>query len=492
MSVKHHPCCHSVVRQYRFYGAEPLSPSLETHGSGTAAARTYFTSPHDQQGGFTLGSSPSQGRAATSNPFSATTTFRGPHSETLGSARGSGVLPEEDSYQQSTRASQGSIDTNRDNLGSAGSISAHSELNNELNFASQTRGLSGALPESAANLAQTGVSSAGASNPISHAMTGGSTAGLTGVVTEGVPIVSAPLTSAPPSANWGSASSYTPSITPTTSAIQQEYSQGDNKPYREVASLTQELSAQHEVDSGAQSYAAQQEYEPEPSPQSTYTSQETPARQDSDLTSFEPSNANSTQRTGFASEPLEQGTVVPTSSIARDTGRDMAAAAVPQYETSVPPVYSAQGSQHGEPAFETQHGQGLDSFAQPAPAQSSASPHESAISPVVQDNQAGFGDDAFAQFSPFGHKAKQQSSPFGQQAEAQPRAQAGLDGQEVPLEVSAQRAPSGQTALENLPPTEAAPQGIKVGCARLSAVLYFCCRFDCCVTFGCTALAEQT
>ncbi|KAL0054820.1 hypothetical protein WJX82_002841 [Trebouxia sp. C0006] len=99
--------------------SEPLSPSLGSRGSGTAAARTYFTTPHDQQGGFTLGTSPSQGRAATSSPFSATTTFRGPHSETLGSARGSGVLPEEDSYQQSTRASQGSIDTNRDNLGSA-------------------------------------------------------------------------------------------------------------------------------------------------------------------------------------------------------------------------------------------------------------------------------------------------------------------------------------------------------------------------------------
>ena len=160
----------------------------------------------------------------------------------------------------------------------------------------------------------------------------------------------------------------------------------------------------------------------------------------------------------------------------------MAAAAAPQYQTSVPPVYSAQGSQYGEPAFETQHGQGLDSFAQPAPAQSSATAHESVISPVAQDNQAGFGEDAFAQFSPFGHKAKQQSSPFGQQAEAQPRAQAGFDGQEVPLEVSAQRAPSGQTALESLPVTAAAPQGIKVGCARLSAVPCFCCRFDDCVT----------
>ena len=464
-----------------FCDAEPLSPSLGSRGSGTAAARTYFTTPHDQQGGFTLGTSPSQGRAATSSPFSATTTFRGPYSETLGSARGSGVLPEEDSYQQSTRASQGSIDTNRDNLGSAGSLGAQSELNNELNLASQTRGLSGALPQSAANLAQTGVSLPGTPHDISHAMTGGSAAGVTGVVTEGVPVVSAPLSSAPPSANWGS---YTPSITPTTTATQQEYEygQGDNKPYHEVASLSQELPAQHEVDSGSQSFAAQQEYAPELSAQSAYTSQETPARLDSDLTSFEPSNAYLTQATGPASEPLEHDTVVPTSSIARDTGRDMAAAAAPQYETSVPPVYSAQGSQYGEPAFETQHGQGLDSFAQPAPAQSSATAHESVISPVAQDNQAGFGEDAFAQFSPFGHKAKQQSSPFGQQAEAQPRAQAGFHGQEVPLEVSAQRAPSGQTALESLPVTAAAPQGIKVGCARLSAVLYFCCRFDGCVT----------
>ncbi len=450
---------------YDICGAEPLSPSLGSRGSGTAAARTYFTTPHDQQGGFTLGTSPSQGRAATSSPFSATTTFRGPHSETLGSARGSGVLPEEDSYQQSTRASQGSIDTNRDNLGSAGSPGAQSELNNELNLASQTRGLSGALPESAANLAQTGVSSAGAPHGISHAMTGGSTAGMTGVGTEGVPVVSAPLSSAPPSANWGSASSYTPSITPTTTATQQEYEyiQGDNKPYREVASLSQEVPAQHVVDSGSQSYVAQQEYEPELSAQSAYMSQETPVRRDSDLTSFEPSSAYSTQATGPESEPLEHDTVVPSSSTARDTGRDVAAAAAPQYETSVPTTYSAQGSQHGEPAFETQHGQGLGSFAQPNPAQSSTTAQDSAISPVAQGNQDGFGDDAFAQFSPFGHKAKQQSSPFGQQAEAQPRAQAGFDGQELPLEVSAQRAPSGQPASGSLPVTEDAPQGIKVG-----------------------------
>jgi len=454
-----------------------LSPSLGSRGSGTAVARTHFTSPHDQQGGFTLGTSPSQGRAATSSPFSATTTFRGPHSETLGSARGSGVLPEEDSYQQSTRASQGSIDTNRDNLGSAGSIGAQSELNSELNLASQTRGLSGALPESAANLAQTGVSLTGAPDGISHAMTGGSTAGVTGVVTEGVPVVSAPLTSAPPSANWGSAASYTPSITPTVSTTQQEYGQGDSKPYHRVGSLSQEVPAQHEVDSNSQSYAAQQEYEPKPSAQSAYTNQETPARRDSDLTSFEPSNAYSAQVENPASESLEHDTVVPTSSSARDTGPSIAAAAAPQYETSVPPVYSAQGSQYGEPAFETQHGQGLDSSAQPNPAQSSITAHESAISPVAQDNQAGFGDDAFAQFSPFGHKAKQQTSPFGQQAEAQPRAQAGFDGQEVPLEVSAQRAPSGQTALGSLPVTEDAPQGIKVVYARLSPFAPLCSSF---------------
>jgi len=450
---------------------------LGSRGSGTAAARTYFTSPHDQQGGFTLGTSPSQGRAATSSPFSATTTFRGPHSETLGSARGSGVLPEEDSYQQSTRASQGSIDTNRDNLGSAGSLSAQSELNNELNLASQTRGLSGALPESAANLAQTGVSSAGGPHGISHAMTAGSTAGVTGVVTEGVPVVSAPLSSAPPSANWGSAVSYTLSITPTTTATQQESDQGDNKPYHEVASLSQELPAQHEVNSGSQSYAAQQEYEPEPSAQSAYTNQESPAERDLDLTSFEPSNAYSAQVTGPASEPLEHDAVVPTSSIARDTGHDTAAAAAPQYETFVPPVYSAQGSQYGEPAFETQHGQGLDSFAQPHPAQSSTTAHESAISPVAQDNQADFGDDAFAQFSPFGHKAKQQSSPFGQQAEAQPRAQAGFVGQEVPLEVSAQRALSGQPAFGSLPVHEDAPQGIKVEKCSAVSIWPLCSSF---------------
>ncbi len=403
---------------------------------------------------------------------------------------GSGALPEEDSYQQSTRASQGSIDTNRDtNLGSVGSISAQSELNNEINVASHTKGLSAALPESAADLAHTGGSTAGP--------TGGISEGLTGGISEGVPVVSAPLTTAPPSANWGSASSYTPSITPPTATVtQQEYGTGSSEPY-------------HGHDS------TQQEYEPELLSQSAYTGQEDPL--DTRAAELEPSSYTTTQGTGdgaarsglqdTAAEASEYDTAVPstysgqTASAEYDTAVPSTysgqTAPASEFGKSVPSTYSAQDSGFGAPAQQTETGQGFDSFSQgsgfEAPVQQTVTgqgfdsfsqgsgfeaqeaevgegvdsfaqseqalpsiytAQESVVSPSAQTtNQGSFGDDAFAQFSPFGQKAKQQASPFEQQAEALPSGQVGFERQDEPFESSAQRAPGAQ---------ETVPQGIKV------------------------------
>ena len=428
---------------------------MGSYVSGSAATRTYFTTPQDIGSGFTQGTSPTKGRATSSSPFSATTTFQGPQSESLGSAlgstRGSGALPEEDSYQQSTRASQGSLDTTRDNLGSVSSIGGQAELNNELNFASQTRGLSGALPESAANLAQAGVSTTG------HDTVGGSSTSITAVGSEGVPIVAAPLTNAPPSANWGSATSYEPTIMPpTVVATQQGYGSSVSEPYQGGDALSQVEAAQHDFTSGSQGLSAQQGYEPELSPQSVNTTQEASIGQDSEFSSFEPSSAYGAQATGPASVASQRETVVPSSYTAEGPGRDTSAAS--EYNAAVPTAYSTQQSTLGAPTSATQYDRGMDAFAQSQPeATSTFSTQGATATPVAQDTSAGFGDDAFAQFSPFGQKAKQQVSPFGQQAEAQPTSQAGFDGQEVPFEPS-----GGQTAAGTSQMTEPVPQGIKV------------------------------
>lgn len=224
--------------------SEPLSPSGQSRGLESPSKR-FFTegTSRDPQGGFTQGSGPSQGRAAAGSPFSSS--FRPAPAESLGS----GALAEDTTPPPSIQASQGSVESNRDlNLGSVGSIGNQSELNHELNSASQTQGLSAALPVSAANLAQTGVSTAGVTghstadlneastagvtghstaglNELSTAgVTGHGTAGLTGrstagltepstagvtgsiitdAVTLGVPVVAAPMSSLPPSASWG-------------------------------------------------------------------------------------------------------------------------------------------------------------------------------------------------------------------------------------------------------------------------------------------------
>lgn len=440
--------------------------STGSHVSGSAATRTYFTTPQDIGSGFTQGTSPTKARATSSSPFSATTTFRGPQSESLGSAKGSGALPEEDSYQQSTRASQGSLDTNRDNLGSVSSISGQVELNNELNFASQTRGLSGALPESAANLAQASISTAGsAATGTGYDTVGGSSASATAVGSEGVPVVAAPLTNAPPSANWGSATSYEPTIMPpTVVATQQEYGSSVSEPYQGGDAFSQVEAAQHEFTSGSQGVSAQQGYEPELSSQSVNTTQEAPIGQDSEFSSFEPSSAYGAQATGPASVASQRETVAPSSFTAEGPGRDTAAAS--EYNTAVPTAYSSQESTLGAPTSETRYDQGMDAFAQSQPEGTSTFSAQGATgAPVPQDTSAGFGDDAFAQFSPFGQKAKQQVSPFGQQAEAQPRSQAGFDGQGVPFEPS-----GGQTAAGTSQMTEPVPEGIKV-CTSWTCVM---------------------
>ena len=446
--------------------AEPLSPTVGSRGSESAAAGTYFTgaSSRDQQGGFTQGTSLSQGRAGTNSPFSATTTFRAPHSESMGS----GILPEEESYQQSTRASQGSMD----NLGSVASIGNQSELNNEINIASQARGLSGALPESAANLAQTGVDTTGLTGGSTAGMTAGSTAGITrgishgmsgslagetGAATAGAPLVSAPLTSAPPSANWGSAPSYTPSVTPVTSYTQQQFEPTLSEPFRQG-------------DSSSQGISAQQEFEPEVSAQRTYVDQQGPSKQEAEYEA-PGTETYSSQVAVPAAAALEYETPASGTHSAQGTGAvasqfgDMPAfgsshaqgMTSSELESSLPGSYSAQVSGSGATGGkQSSSGDGFNSFAQTEqPAPSSPATQTASATPVVKDNHAGFGDDAFAQFSPFGQKAKQQANPFAHQAELQPSGQQeSFVGQEQPFEASAQRAPS---AVEGAQFTEGEP-----------------------------------
>lgn len=205
---------HFTSMHVAFLSAEPISPSLSSRGSGSMAGRRYFagSSFNEGQGGFTQGVSPTQGRASSSNlasnqggsPFGGSSAY-GNQGMT---PQGSRTLPEEDSYLQSTRASQGSIDTNRNfALGSVGSLGNQSELTNESSGISHSRGVSGSLPESAAELTLPGGSAAG--------VVAGSSA----------------ISSLPPSASWGSAPAqpsslptptptYTPPITPSTLAEQ--------------------------------------------------------------------------------------------------------------------------------------------------------------------------------------------------------------------------------------------------------------------------------
>ena len=200
--------------------AEPISPSLSSQGSGSVAGRKFFTgsSFNDGQGGFTQGISPTQGRAASGSlasnqggsPFAGGATH-----DTLGIRQaGSRTLPEEESYLQSTRASQGSIDTNRDlAIISTGSVGNQSELTKEATGMSYTQPLSDGVSDSAAELAQ----------PVSS--TAGTTAGTSA------------MSSLPPSASWGAAvpePSPTPAYTraPTPAVTQQPAEAPASEPYQ--------------------------------------------------------------------------------------------------------------------------------------------------------------------------------------------------------------------------------------------------------------------
>ena len=222
---------------------EPMSPSLSSRGSGSAAGRKFFagSSFNDGQGAFTQGISPTPGRAASSSlasnqggsPFAGSIAY-----ETLGlNPAGSRTLPEENSHLQSTRASQGSIDMNRDlAIGSVGSMGNQAELTNELSGVSHAQPLSAGVgvQDSVAELAQPDGSTTG--------VTAGSSA----------------LSTLPPSASWDSAPDPSPTpvhTSPPTSAVTELPAETlVSEPYQQQSSAG---FAETEPESSNNAYSAQ-------------------------------------------------------------------------------------------------------------------------------------------------------------------------------------------------------------------------------------------
>ena len=458
--------------------AEPISPSLSSRGSESVAGRKFFTgsSLNDGQGGFTQGTSPTQGRAASSSlasnqggsPFAGGATH-----DTLGiRPAGSRALPEEDSYLQSTQASQGSIDTNRDlAIGSTGSISNQSELTQEATGMSHTQSLSDGGPDSAAELAQ----------PVSS--TAGTTAGTSA------------MSSLPPSASWGAAPpdpnrhpAHTPA--PTPAVTQEPAETAGSNPYQhssvgladtvpeqssgtacgaidghspithaaELAHSLPETSRQvsipgetaqdglsgHSVEPAAASLQdafTEHSFEPAaatvPS-QGGFSQAATTAAQSHDGAA----NQSVVEGPGHAEEqelPMQQAGL-------GQTAQDGFAAQALEQPTQPAqhgqvdePVYQAQGA---EDAQALHLGFAEDSMQEPAQHEQVAEPAYTAqgavAAPTVQDRQTGFSDDIFAQFSPLSSRSKpsQQANPFAPATVTSPVAQEPVLESAQPVEPS--------------------------------------------------------
>ena len=460
--------------------AEPISPGLSSRGSGSVGGRRYFSGStfNEGQGGFTQGVSPTQDRASSSNlasnqggsPFSGSNAY-GSQAMT---SQGSRTLPEEDSYLQSTRASQGSIDTNRDfALGSVGSLGNRSELTNEPSEVRHLRGFSGSLPESAAELT------------------------LPGGTTPGAAAGSSAISSLPPSASWGSAPAqpsslptptptYTPPITPPTLAEQLAETNLSEEVCQEAQpefnSSTQSEHGTKEIhaptaqgtgfdqtlpdtDSNRQSAAdvtAQDgvaDYNSEIAAAPAYDGSRAGFGDESFEQQFKPAvqapgaGLGQTAQAGFADQAFEE----PTQHAQREQGSESA------FLTQQPglgqtaqegfadqsfeqPTQHAQSEQISEPVYQTE-GPRFDETSQQGFAASKPEQHaqqgvkgytaqDTMASPAVQDSESGFNDDAFAQFSPFAKKGSQQANPFGQDSVASPVAQAPVLQSSLPSESS--------------------------------------------------------
>lgn len=440
-------------QQFCLMSADPISPSLSSRGSGSAAGRKFFTgtSFNDGQGGFTQGIGPAQGRAASSSlasnqggsPFADSATH-----ETQGiQSVGSRALGEEDSYLQSTQASQGSMDTNRDLA--VGSIGNQSELTNRASGMSHTQPLSpDEVPDSAAELAQPADSTAG------------------------MPAGTAAMSSLPPSASWGAAPDSSPTPAPTPAVTQQpadtptnEHSVGGitetmpehfssthyaaqsaHSPITSDAEVTQSLpeAERQEVGSGEVVHDGfnQQSFEhgaaPEP-PQDAFSehssfepaSAAVPSLAGSSQAAAQPHGGAADQNAVEAPYHAEQQQLLQTQPAGLDqTAQDsFAPQAVEQptlHDQAVEPMNQAQGAggaQTPHPGFAE------DTMQEPAQheqvAESASTAQRAVAAPVAQDGQAGFTDDVFAQFSPLTSRSRQsqQANPFASATAVSPVAQ---------------------------------------------------------------------
>lgn len=452
--------------------AEPISPSLSSWGSGSAGGRKFFTgsSFNEGQGGFTQGISSTQGRAASSSlashqggsPFAGSATH-----ETLGiRPAGSRTLPEEDSYLQSTRASQGSFDTNRDlAISGTGSISNQSELTQEAAGVSYTQPLSDGVPDSAAELAQPVGSAAG--------MTAGTSA----------------ISSLPPSASWGAAPREpSPTPAPTHTTTQQPAETAASYPYQHSSvdfadtvpvqssgtadgahdghsPTTHETEVAHSLpdtnrqvpipDATVQDGFSEHSFEP--------AAASVPLQDAFTEHSFEPANATvplqggASQAATTAAQPhdgVANQTVVEAPAHAGEQESQMqhaeldqtaqdgfAAQAFEQPDQRDEPVHQAQCTANAQTL---QHGFAEDSVQEPAQLEQSAEPADTAQGagavPIAQHCQAGFTDDIFAQFSPLTgrNNQSQPAKPFAPATVASPVAQEPMLESAQPVEPSTQ------------------------------------------------------
>ena len=458
--------------------AEPISPSLSSWGSGSVGGRKFFTgsSFNEGQGGFTQGISPTQGRAASSSlashqggsPFAGRATH-----ETLGiRPAGSRTLPEEDSYLQSTQASQGSFDTNRDlAISGTGSISNQSELTQEAAGVSYTQPLSDGVPDSAAELAQ----------PV------GSTAGMTAGTSA--------ISSLPPSASWGAAPREpSPTPAPTHTTTQQPAETAASNPYQHSSvdfADTVPVQSFGTAD-GAQDGHSRTTHETEVAHSLPDTNRQVPipnatVQDGFSEHSFEPAAASVPLQDAFTEHSLEPANATvplqggasqaattaaqPHDGVANQTvveapghageqepqmqhaGLDQtaqggfAAQAFEQPDQRAQrdqidePVHQAQGT---ETAQTLQHGFDEDSVQKPAQLEQVSEPADTAQGagavPTAQHRQAGFTDDIFAQFSPLTGRNNQgqPGKPFALATVASPIAQEPMLESAQPVEPSTQ------------------------------------------------------
>lgn len=450
--------------------ADPISPDLSSRGSGSAAGRKFFTgaSFNEGQGGFTQGIGPAQGRAASSSLASnqgGSPVADGAAHDTQGiQPAGSRALGEEDSYLQSTQASQGSMDPNRDlTVGSIGSISNQSELTNRASGMSHTQPLSQEeVPDSAGELAQPADSTAG------------------------MPAGTAAMSSLPPSASWGAAPDPSPTPARTTAVTQQpadtlasehsvgglaeampehssstHYSaQGLHSPNTHEGEVAQSMpqSDRQEAVSGmvVQDGFDQHSFAPGTAPV-------TPQDAFSEHSSFEPVSATvpSLGGTSQAAAPpydgaadqnvveapyhAEQQALQTQPAGLHQTAQDSFAAQAlespTQRDQAVEPVNQAQGAVGAQTP---QAGFGEDSVREPAQheqvAESASTAQRAVPAPLAQDGQAGFTDDVFAQFSPLTSRSRQsqQANPFASATVVSPVAQEPVVESVQPVEPSMQ------------------------------------------------------